>query len=159
MAKVLSRQRIVSSGSASGLPISIPLSSYALVSATVLNAVNGLAANEVVRVRILSTTLTTDDNSSIVVQNGNLQADAGLFRSPAFSGSPLGRANESAFQGELDFQSNDTPDTTFSAGIQLLLQNTDASAAHTVTAFSVTLEVVRIQYDEPIYTSGSGEAL
>lgn len=153
--KVLQQQRIVATGSAAGLPITVTASTFATVSASVAGLVSGLQQNEVFRVRILKTLLTCDDNSSIVVQNANLQCDSGKIIAPAFSGSPLGRASNAAFQGELNFQTRDIAEVgsvpaSFAATLELLLQNTD-SGDHQVTAFSITLELVRTQWDQPPY--------
>lgn len=149
--RVLLQTRIVASGTATGLPKTVTASSFATIQAIVANLVTNLQQNEVVRIRILHVLLTCSDNSSIVVQNANIQTDSAKLIQPAFSGSPLGRASNAAFQGELNFQTRDVdPDVNFGANVTLLLQNTD-SADHTVTAFTVTLEVVRTQWDRPSY--------
>jgi hypothetical protein len=149
--KVLLQTRTVASGSAANLPVTINASSYATIQAIVSNLITNLQQNEVVRIRILHVLLTCSDNSSIVIQNANLQCDSAKLIQPAFSGSPLGRASNASFSGELNFQTRDVdPDTSFGANVTLLLQNTDSSN-HTVTAFTVTLEVVRTQWDAPSY--------
>lgn len=157
MANVLQKIRIVASGTLSA-PVAVGAGAVAQVTTTIVGLLKALpAADAVARVSILSSAMTTDAGGQafIAIQNANLQSGGGAVSGPAFTGSPLGLAHGSVFQGEMRFHSEDVPAADDNASLVVLVKNSDASS-HNVTALNLTLVLEAVIFDAPVYAEGLG---
>ena len=155
---VLLQQRLVASGTASGLPITITAATQRNVEADVPGLLANIKSNEVIRVRIQDVTVVVNSPLVVILQAAMYLVGNGIsIGAPAFAGTYNGTLDGAKFQGEVEFQSNDYPGLlaagALAEGKFIVNASNPDSADHEVTSFSVTFEVKRTQWSEPSYGS------
>lgn len=159
MAKIIQQSRILWVGT---LASSVAITT--LTSGTVItkndNLIQNPLANEVYAFRIVSSQATESAGVGTIQSAAAslYTASIGLVQ-PAFSGNPLGLANLASFEAEIrahseDFQTANPPPygnaNNIGGNLGIVVYNPSASTIH-VSALNVVFEVIRVQYDEPVY--------
>ena len=152
---VLSRVRRTAVGTAAGLPITVNASSQATVTIPLASCLEDLSSlsHTRVRARVYSTTLSTDAGGAVFIgiESANLQTGSQQVVQPCTTGSALGAYNAAALQGELEFDTDDSPiSSNPPSALQLVIvvNNTDSGAGHQVTGATATVIIEATQYQD-----------